>query len=386
MDTVQRYDFVPLGNATRTPQGFLRFKANLTRVGVLEYRRADGSIQRELRHPDEVFHADSLATLASAPVTDQHGGMVTPKNVKSLQVGFVSEKVDHNDRFVKSQITVQDGEMIDKIGSGKRKELSPGYRCQFDATPGEYNGEAYDGVQRNIIYNHVGIGPDGWGRSGSDVALRLDGSDAASSTFSDVVSPKMPDKEKPKMKIRIDGIEYEAGSETAVQAWNKQAEKQSAEIAGLKEKLDKSGGRADAADAKVTDLEAKLVEANDLQRLDSAIEERAVLISKAREVLDKDTDLTGKTPRQIKEAVLVKFDEKATFDGKTDAHIDGAYEYAIAHFEPKETHTDGTSAARAFVPGKGSDPKAEDKYDADSAYQKMLVRSENAWKAESKVE
>ena len=34
----------------------------LTRVGIFEYRRPDGSIRRELRLPEEVFAPESLAS------------------------------------------------------------------------------------------------------------------------------------------------------------------------------------------------------------------------------------------------------------------------------------------------------------------------------------
>ena len=50
---VNRFDVAEIGRPVRTPQGFLRVPAYLTRAGVLEYKRDDGSTVRELRHPDE---------------------------------------------------------------------------------------------------------------------------------------------------------------------------------------------------------------------------------------------------------------------------------------------------------------------------------------------
>src|SRR5690606_28507268 len=49
------------------------------------------------------------------------------------------------------------------IESGERKEISLGYKCQLDPTPGTWNGESYDAVQKNIVVNHVALGPKGWG-------------------------------------------------------------------------------------------------------------------------------------------------------------------------------------------------------------------------------
>ena len=89
--SVERFDFARIDAArvTETPQGFLRVSGNLTRVGVLDYHRADGTVFRELREPAEVFRADSLATMRMVPVTDLHGGMVGPGNVQALQVGMI---------------------------------------------------------------------------------------------------------------------------------------------------------------------------------------------------------------------------------------------------------------------------------------------------------
>ena len=82
---VMRLDFGAFSKVERTPQGGMRIPANLTRTGVFIYRRKDGTERRELREPAEVFHADSLSTLRSAPVTNLHPDRaVGPDNWKSL--------------------------------------------------------------------------------------------------------------------------------------------------------------------------------------------------------------------------------------------------------------------------------------------------------------
>lgn len=159
---------------TRTPQGFLRVPGNLTRTGVLTYYRPDGSKFNELRHPDEVFRPDSLATLTFAPVTERHpGGLVSPKNVAQVSVGIVTE-ARRDGRFVTGDLVVQNDRAIARVLSGKLRELSPGYTCRIDHTAGTWDGERYDGVQRGIVYNHLAIGPREWGRAGPEVALKLD--------------------------------------------------------------------------------------------------------------------------------------------------------------------------------------------------------------------
>lgn len=53
------------------------------------------------------------------------------------------------------------------VETERQKEISSSYRYRLDLTPGEYEGEAYDGVMRDIVCNHVAIVPSG--RAGPDV-------------------------------------------------------------------------------------------------------------------------------------------------------------------------------------------------------------------------
>ena len=63
-----RFDFNgSSGEFKRTPQGFLRVKARLTKTGVFIYENG-----REYRSEEEVFRAYSLESLKGAPVTDLH--------------------------------------------------------------------------------------------------------------------------------------------------------------------------------------------------------------------------------------------------------------------------------------------------------------------------
>lgn len=181
-ERVARFDVARLGRARRTPQGFLQVEARLTRTGVLAYSRADGSTRRELRLPEEVFADRSLETLKGAPLTDRHdGGMVTPDNVRSLQIGHVGEDVRRDgDRYIAATLTIQDKDAIAAVLSGERREVSAGYNCKLQTATGTFDGEAYDAIQREIVYNHAGIGPRGWGRAGGEVSMKLDGGDAVS--------------------------------------------------------------------------------------------------------------------------------------------------------------------------------------------------------------
>ena len=182
---VERFDFTRLDAARvkQTSHGFLTLAGRLTRVGVLDYYRADGSLYRELRHPEDVFDARSLNTLAMSPVTKLHGGMVNPDNVQALQVGIVGADVQGraDGPFVTGSATIQRADTIKGVLAKDLTELSPGYRCFVEDGASTWDGSAfglgqqrYDGRQRNIDYNHLAVGPRDWGRSGRDVALHMD--------------------------------------------------------------------------------------------------------------------------------------------------------------------------------------------------------------------
>jgi hypothetical protein len=165
----------------RDKRGFVEVPAFVTRTGVLAYRRADGTLVRELRHPDHVFLPESLATLASAPVCVGHPGAglewVTPDNAHTHEVGVVSSH-RREGNYVDATLSVRRADTIRRIDSKELVDVSAAYDADIDPTPGTWEGEPYDQVQTNITYNHVALLPPGTGRAGRDVRLRADSADA----------------------------------------------------------------------------------------------------------------------------------------------------------------------------------------------------------------
>jgi hypothetical protein len=187
VNTVQRFDFAGEVTSTRrTPQGGLVARTNLTRTGVFEYKQPDGSIRRELRHPDEVFDKDSLDSLAYAPISDDHPGRMTADNWRQNAIGHVAGrprkggKTSDGDDLVEQDIHIQHAPAVEKAERGDLKEASCGYACELDPTPGTWKGQPYDSIQRKIRYNHVALGPKGWGRAGPEVQMHLDSGAAVS--------------------------------------------------------------------------------------------------------------------------------------------------------------------------------------------------------------
>jgi hypothetical protein len=178
-DRAYRSDAGSLGKIRKTSQGGIIVPANITRAGVFTYDYADGRRTRELRHPDDVFCADAMASLAQATLTVGHPSKVTPDNYRQVSVGHVDGAPRRDGDFVAADLRVMDGPTIGRItkadGPDKLVELSCGYTCDVIPEKGTYNGEPYDARQTNHVYNHVGLGPKGWGRAGNDVRIRLDG-------------------------------------------------------------------------------------------------------------------------------------------------------------------------------------------------------------------
>lgn len=142
---------------------------------------------REYRPAGEVFDSASIDSLRGAPVVEGHPNVITAENWNTYARGHVADDVtrdipsDGPVEYVSATLRIADMRTQAKLG-GELVEISCAYECDIDPTPGVApDGTPYDVVQRNIRYNHVGLGPMDWGRAGPEVRLFLDsaGSDHA---------------------------------------------------------------------------------------------------------------------------------------------------------------------------------------------------------------
>ena len=173
---VQRYDIGTLRKPVRMGNGWLRVDGHLTRTGVFEYMNPNGSIRREYRPADEVFKADSLESFALVPLTNNHPPeALNATNTKAFAVGNVGETIRQDTDHVRATIVITDGDAARAAESGKTA-LSCGYSCDLDETPGTFNGERYDAIQRNIRGNHVALVDSA--RAGPTAKIRMDAGDA----------------------------------------------------------------------------------------------------------------------------------------------------------------------------------------------------------------
>lgn len=171
----QRFDFIEGGVAARaaalkTAEGWIRDDPVISRVGIFEYRTPAGGVRREYRPAAEVFHADSLATLRGIPVTVGHPGIVTATAHTAAIIGTVLSAGRQDGSNLRAELVIHN-----PAAMGANRDISLGYNVELDETPGEWNGQRYDAVQRRVRYNHCAIVPKG--RMGNS-RLTLDAADA----------------------------------------------------------------------------------------------------------------------------------------------------------------------------------------------------------------
>lgn len=327
-DSVTRNESIKLDGSKmkRTPQGGIRGPAAVTRVGVFRYKHNDGpmagKVVREYRPAEEVFHPDSLATLDQAPITDYHptdnGGLVAPENFTKLAKGTITD-VKHDATHVLADAVIQDATVAKAVLRGERIELSAGYVSRMDWTPGTFNGQPYDVVQRNIRYNHVALLPRGGGRQGPDVALRFDAA----------ILPEA-------MIIHFDGKDFDMGDEAQRKAYDLAVQaKANAAVTAEKTRADKAEARADAADAELAPMKAAKVQA---ARTALETQARKIMGAKAPAAFtgtDRDVralavgiDCTGKSD----DYVLARFD--SLVEAPAAPAPDTALEAARAAMQP----------------------------------------------------
>ena len=168
-----RYDSMPMPRAYFTPEGFLRDRPILTSCGIFEYTNPDGSVRRELRLPEDVFSPESLRSYKGSPVVLTHeAGLIDKNNVAENQIGTVLSEGERSGDDVKAEIIIHD---TDAMRSAGLKELSLGYNLDLDETPGVWNGQRYDAIQRNIRINHLALVREA--RAGEQARLNLDSRD-----------------------------------------------------------------------------------------------------------------------------------------------------------------------------------------------------------------
>jgi hypothetical protein len=338
-----RFDCDRIDAVERLSSGAARVPAVVSRAGVFSYPRADGTIVREWRPEEEVFRADSIASIEDVPVTIGHPprGMRLD-NWQADTIGHVRAGAKRDDSVagIRTSVIVSRPDAVPRVLDQSRadalRDLSPGYDVRIDETSGIVPaghadaGKPYDRIQRDIRYNHLAALPRGAGRQGAAVSLRLDSADdlvidePRADEFPPAKEGEFPPAAKKKTGKSKDGEPMTDDEKTAYEAEKKKAETEKA--------------RADKAEAELARY-----------RADEATRARTELETRAREVMGKDHKFdSAETPRQIQEAVCKRADASFDAAGKSDAYVEACFDLALKNASKR---ADGESHAQRVLGG-----------------------------------
>lgn len=151
----------------------------MTKIGVFPYLGSQISPELEpdkvyqvLRPKEELTKPETLKSLELIPLVDEHTMLGTqpgfqPAEEKGIH-GVTGTNVTINDETISNDLKVFSESLKEEIKNGK-KGLSLGYKCTYDLTSGEYKGQPYEAVQRDLIFNHLALVDEG--RMGKDVRV-----------------------------------------------------------------------------------------------------------------------------------------------------------------------------------------------------------------------
>lgn len=370
----------------RTPEGFLRVSARLSRCGVYDYSASackrmpkmseiraqlglkDSEPLKVYRSPEEVFDDASMSSFAMKPVTNNHPPeWITAKNARYYTIGHAGEQLVQDGIYQVAPLLITDEGAIKDVEEGK-VEISNGYECDVIPESGiTDNGEEYHAKFTNIRGNHIAIVSKG--RAGDGCRI------------SD--SNPNGDKTMNMKTVVIDGIEHEV-SENAAQIIGKLQERvqqvqdslntakteHATELATVQAKLDD-------ANQKVTDAESKIL---DGAELDARIEARTTLVADAK-TLAPEFDCSGKSDEQIVEGVVMEVCDgiDVSLEGK-DADFKKVY--CRARFDAalavKDSEGDGSNNVKI------GDKEEEEEDEGEAARKKFTKDSEIGYKGEKK--
>jgi hypothetical protein len=353
-----------------TPEGFLRAKVNVSRLGIAEY--SGGIFKAKLA--EELFSPKTIDSMRGIPVTDEHptnsNGIVFvgSDNVSSLSKGDFSEPEIDGDT-IRGTIVIRDKDMVSDVMGGKRG-VSLGYYKKDDPTPGEIDGQKYDIIQRNIYANHLAITDSP--RLGDSVSIELDSSQ---------ININEEIKMGKKFLLEVDGkIASDRGTKTYRTTNGDDIQVDSdiyEELAALKNIAEDHKKEADSLDTKKKELEKQISSLEgdsnpDKVKLEAEKAKTASLTkeldslkggmdAKVREAADEllvisekaklfDVDSKGKNAEQIKKEVISKssldVDGMSLDSARVDAYYDAACSLFVKEEEIKveETNIEGDSS------------------------------------------
>ena len=153
-------------------------RCHITKANVCPYKGSEipgwqklgldpDKIYNLLRDPEELQKA--APTLNGVQLLRKHIPVNAEDHRPYDTVGSLGTDAEFDGEYLDNSLFVNAQDAIDDIETGRKKQLSAGYHYTPDMTAGNFNGSDYDGVMRDIVFNHVALVEDG--RAGPDVVV-----------------------------------------------------------------------------------------------------------------------------------------------------------------------------------------------------------------------
>ena len=381
---VQRFDSLPLDATYFTDEGYLVDHPIVTSVGIFVYHNPDGSERRELRLPEEVFAEKSLASYKGKPIIVTHdAGYVDTDNVKDESIGTILSEGYRDGDDVRAEIIIHDTDSLKKY---KMRELSCGYNLRLDETPGVWEGQPYDAIQRDIEINHLALVDKA--RAGEQARLNIDGQGH------DCMKGEKLNMEN--TTKRTDGAPTPEELAAAVEAFKKRRAERSgaaadggitaeppAQTAGtaegeqpdaVQQVKDRRDRRDSEGDCGGTQTDGDGDEGNAAQdkkdRADSANDFCELLrVVRVGDRLNMD-GLETMSVKDAKKAVLGKLKPTLHLDGKSAAYVNAAFDMAVSEMNERKD----TNYQRSQMMHGDGKPPVKQTSSASEARQRMIDR------------
>ena len=289
----------------------------ISREGIFPYSGAQvghpdrGRIFQVYRPGEELSAPDALASFRLMPIIDDHtmlGEGHTPAEDVGV-AGVIGENVKFDRGVMTANLKIFSKALAQKIKNGKT-ELSCGYRCVYDFTPGVWNGQPYDVIQRQIRANHLALVDEG--RMGPEVSI-LDQMtftvDAKETTPVDEELKKAMEAMAAKiaeLEAKIDGAAAKAGDE----------EEEPSDTPPVSDEDEPTPPAADEEEEPAADEEPKTEEAKAMDSL-----------TKTVKALAKKVDALASRPAMDEKTVMEVTAKKAALVDRLKPHV-GVFDHS----------------------------------------------------------
>lgn len=150
----------------------------ITKAAINEYKGSEipgyqaigldpSRLYKLLRDPEELKRAAS--TFNGIQLLIKHTPVSAEDHKPYDIAGTVGTRAEFEHPYLYNDLSLWARPAIDGVEDESRRELSSSYGYDPDMTPGQFEGQPYDGVMRNVRGNHVALVIKG--RAGPDVAI-----------------------------------------------------------------------------------------------------------------------------------------------------------------------------------------------------------------------